>query len=210
LLVFLCRESWWGHCPWIIFSQIYFTFFMIYASHLRFYEPFFSMCFFFVVFFFLNPIVNITWNTGHIHHSIVDKIEPTSEYVEMVKTNTLSITLGYIFLWNVIRKIYLPCLQLISKNTFDELWQGPSLFLTSKVEEWLMMTFVLENCLLDLFVVLDLNLRSILIDNSFFFVSQKLEINIIYFICFWQQYEKCHSVYVCRFLWKYPILRHVR
>ena len=41
-------------------------------------------------------------------------------------------------------------------------------FLTSKVEEWLMMTFVLENCLLDLFVVLDLDLGLILIDNSFF------------------------------------------
>ena len=40
---FFCRESWWGHCPWIIFSQIYFTFFMIYASRLRFYEPFFPM-----------------------------------------------------------------------------------------------------------------------------------------------------------------------
>jgi hypothetical protein len=61
--------------------------------------------------------------------------------------------------------------------------EDPSPFLTSKVEEWLMMTFVLENCLLDLFVVLDLDLGSILIDN-FFFVSQKLEINIIYFICF--------------------------
>ena len=44
----------------------------------------------------------------------------------------------------------------------------PPLFLTSKVEEWLMMTFVLENCLLDLFVVLDIDLGSILIDNSFF------------------------------------------
>jgi hypothetical protein len=31
-----------------------------------------------------------------------------------------------------------------------------------------MMTFVLENCLLDLFVVLDLDLASNLIDNSFF------------------------------------------
>ena len=53
-----------------------------------------------------QPDVNITWNTGHIHRSIVDKIEPTSEYVEMVNINTLSITLGYIFLWNVIRKMY--------------------------------------------------------------------------------------------------------
>jgi hypothetical protein len=34
-----------------------------------------------------------------------------------------------------------------------------------------MMTFVLENCLLDLFVVLDLDLGSILIDN--FFLSLK-------------------------------------
>ena len=89
-------------------------------------------------------------------------------------------------------------------------WGFPPPFLTSKMEEWLMMTFVLENCLLNLFVVLDLDLGSILIDNSFFFVSQKLEINIIYFICLWQQYEKCHSVYVCRFLWNYPILRHVQ
>ena len=38
---FFCCEPWWGHCPWIVFSQIYFTFFMIYASRLRFYEPFF-------------------------------------------------------------------------------------------------------------------------------------------------------------------------
>jgi hypothetical protein len=40
------------------------------------------------------------------------------------------------------------------------------------VEKWLMMTFVLENCLLDLFVVLDLNLASNLIDK-FFFLSLK-------------------------------------
>ena len=31
-----------------------------------------------------------------------------------------------------------------------------------------MMTFVMENCLLDLFVVLDLDLEPISIDNSFF------------------------------------------
>ena len=35
--------------------------------------------------FFSQPDVNITWITGHIHHSIVDKIDPTSEYVEMAK-----------------------------------------------------------------------------------------------------------------------------
>jgi hypothetical protein len=40
------------------------------------------------------------------------------------------------------------------------------------VEEWLMMTFVQENCLLDLFVVLDLDLGSILIDDSLFCLSK--------------------------------------
>jgi len=108
------------YCPWIVFSQIYFTFFMIYASRLRFCEPFFFnvvFCVCSLLFFFLNPdLVSITWITGHTHRSIVDKIDPTSEDVEMVKKNTLSITLGYIFLWNVIRRIYLPCLQLISKK----------------------------------------------------------------------------------------------
>jgi hypothetical protein len=81
------RESWWGHCPWIIFSQIYLTFFMIYASRLRFYEPFFPMWSFVFVLccFFSQPDVNITWITGHIHRSIVDKIDPTSEDVEMAK-----------------------------------------------------------------------------------------------------------------------------
>ena len=54
---FFCRESWWGHCPWIIFSQISLTFFMIYASRLPFHEPFFSMwSSVFVWFFFLNPM----------------------------------------------------------------------------------------------------------------------------------------------------------
>jgi hypothetical protein len=136
---FFCCESWWGHCSWIVFSQIYFTFFMIYASRLRFYEPFNSMwssvyvlCWFFSlstrcqVFRLLTDFVCLynyefwlslckivrssvilllplfTWITGHIHRSIVDKIDPTSEYVEMVKKYTLSITLGYIVLWNVI------------------------------------------------------------------------------------------------------------
>ena len=162
-----CCESWWGHCPWIVFSQIYFTFFMIYASRLRFYEPFFFNVVFCVcsllIFFFSQPDVNITWITGHIHRSIVDKIDPTSGYVEMVNKYTLSITLGYIVLWNVIRRIYLTV-----RNTFDEPWRGPPPLLTSKVEEWLIITFVLEICLLDLFVVLDLDLGSILIDNSFF------------------------------------------
>ena len=55
---FFSCESWWGHCPWIVFSQIYFTFFMIYASRLRFYEPFFSMwsSVFVLCWFFFNPM----------------------------------------------------------------------------------------------------------------------------------------------------------
>ena len=98
LLVFMCRESWWGHCP-----CIYFAFFMIYASRLRFlwtiFFPSGRLCLFFVVVFFSQPdVVNITWITGLIHRSIVDKIDPSSEDVEMVK-NTRSITLGYIFLF---------------------------------------------------------------------------------------------------------------
>ena len=65
-----------------------------------------------------------------------------------------------------------------------------------------MMTFVMENCLLNLFVVLDLNLEPIWIDNSclFSFVSQKLEFNIIYFSCFDNSIKKviqCMCVDFC-------------
>ena len=99
--------------------KIDFTFFMIFASRLRFNKPFCFqcglLCLFFVWLFFFSTDVNNTCITGHIHRSIVVKMDPTSEYVEMVK-HSLSITLGYIFLWNVIRSIYLPCLQLISKK----------------------------------------------------------------------------------------------
>ena len=60
-----------------------------------------------------------------------------------------------------------------------------------------MMTFVMKNCLLDLFVVLDLDLEPIWIDNSWgFFVSQKLELNIIYFICFDNSMNKVIQVRV--------------
>ena len=44
---------------------------------------FFSNVIFCVCFFFSQPDANITWITGHIHRSIVDKIDLTSEYVEM-------------------------------------------------------------------------------------------------------------------------------
>jgi hypothetical protein len=128
-----------------------------------------------------------------------------------VKFNfTLSITLGYIFLWNVIRRIYLPCLQLISKKYFDESWQGtpPPLFLVQKWKNGLWwMTFVMDNCLLDLFVVLDLDSEPIWIDNSclFFICLSKVGVKYYLFNLIWQQYEKRHSVYMCRFLWKCPI-----
>jgi hypothetical protein len=201
LLVFMCRKSWWGHCPWIVFSQIYFTFFMIYASRLRFMNLFsmWSSVFVLLFFFFSQPdVVNITWITGRIHRSIVDKIDPTLWGCRKGKKNTLSITFGHIFLWNMIRRIYLPCFQLISKKYF---WW-------TVTRTPLMMAIVIEICSLNLFVVLDLDLEPIWIEISFFFVSQNLESNIIYFICF--EYEKGYAVYVCRFLWKYSIPRHVR
>jgi hypothetical protein len=37
----------------------------------------------------------------------------------------------------------------------------PPFFISSKVEEWLMMILVMGNCLLDLFVVFDLDLEPI-------------------------------------------------
>jgi hypothetical protein len=61
-------------------SQIY-VIQLIYAPRLRFKCG--LLCLFFV---FSQPdVVNITWITAHIHRSIVDKIEPTSKDVEMVK-----------------------------------------------------------------------------------------------------------------------------
>jgi hypothetical protein len=179
--------------PWIVMGTLSVNRFqsnLFYILHdIRLSSTFLWAIFFNVVFlslffvFFSQPDVNITWITGHIHRSIVDRIDQTitgadpgfqargggahlkkfrrmegganifwvfrvknhdftpknlifsnfrggacrvrppwirplySEYVEMVKL-TLSITLGYIFLWNVIRRIYLPCLQLISKKYF--------------------------------------------------------------------------------------------
>jgi hypothetical protein len=124
LLVLMCRESWWGHCLWI-----YLTFFMIYASRLRCCEPFFSMwssvfvlcCFSFL----LNLMLNMTWITGHIHHSIVDKIDPTSEDVEMIKKIPHQLHwVKYIFLWNVNRTEFICCAFNWSvKNTFYEPWR---------------------------------------------------------------------------------------
>ena len=156
---------WIFYVPWIVLRTLFVNRFqsnLFYILHdiclsSTFLWIFFSMLSSVLVlcFFFLSQpdLVNITWITGNTHRSIVDKIDPTSKDVEMVKENILSITLGYIFLWNVIRRIYLPFLQLISKNTFDEPWRGSPLFLSSEVEEWLIMTFVMEICLLDPFVV---------------------------------------------------------
>ena len=92
-----------------------------------------------LLYFSQSDVVNIAGITGHVHRSIVDKIDSTSADVEMVK-HILSITLCYIFLWNVIRRIYLPYLQLISK--IYDWWTATTTFptpLSSKVKEWLMM-----------------------------------------------------------------------
>jgi hypothetical protein len=84
---FFCCESWWGHCRE--------SFSVKFILHSLWYTPlvyvfmnlFFSMWSSVYVpcwFFFSQPDVNITWITGNIHRSVVDKIDPTSEYVEMV------------------------------------------------------------------------------------------------------------------------------
>jgi hypothetical protein len=126
----MCRESWWGHCPWIVFSQIYFTFSMIYASHLSFCEPFFQcglLCLFFVVFFSQPDVVNITWNTGHIHRSIVDKIDTTTRDVEMVKKKIRYLLPYYLHwvtyfceIWS--EEFIYRAFNWSVKNTFDEPW----------------------------------------------------------------------------------------
>ena len=58
----------------------------------------------------------------------------------------------------------------------------PSFIFSSKVEERLMMTFVMENCLLDLFVVLDLDLEPILIDNSCLFFICLSKVGVKYYL----------------------------
>jgi hypothetical protein len=86
-LFYCIRESWWAHCPWIIFSQICFTFFIIYPSRLRFFVNLFFncglLCLFFIVVFFSTRCCQYYMNYWtHIHRSIVGKIDPTSEDVK--------------------------------------------------------------------------------------------------------------------------------
>jgi hypothetical protein len=79
-------------------------------------SPFFNVgfCVWSLLLFSQPDVVNVhEWLNTFTVYLIVDKIEPTSEDVERVK-HTLSITLGYILLWNVIRQIYFLCLQLMS------------------------------------------------------------------------------------------------
>jgi hypothetical protein len=126
------------------------------------------LCLFFVVVFSLD--VNITWITGHIHRSIVDKIYPTTEYIEMAKQNIpyqLHWITYFCEMWSE-EFIYRAFNWSVKKMLMNRDEDPPPFFLTSKVEEWLMITCVLENCSLDLFVVLDLDLGSILIDNYVF------------------------------------------
>ena len=133
--------------PWIVMGTLSVNHFQSkLISHFSWYSPlvyvFITLFVFNVVFcvcslfdcFFFSTDVNNTWITGHIHRSIVVKMDPTSEYVEMIK-HSLSITLGYIFLWNVIRSFYLPCLQLISRKIlFMNRDEYPTPVFTSTVE----------------------------------------------------------------------------
>ena len=153
--------------------------------------PFGLLCLFFCFFFSQPDVVNITWITGRIHRSIVDKIDQTLWGCRKGKKNTLSITFGHIFLWNMIRRIYLPCFQLISKKYFWWTVTRSPLLFSSKVEEWLMMAIVIEICSLNLFVVLDLDLEPIWIENSFFFCLSKFGVKYYLFYLFWVWKRLC-------------------
>ena len=104
--------------PWIVMRTLFVNHFqsilfnILYDIRLSstFLWTFFSNVIFCVcslLFFFSQPDVNITWISGHIHRSIVDKIDPTSEYLEMAKTKYL---INYIGL-----HIFVKCDQ---KNLF--------------------------------------------------------------------------------------------
>ena len=177
------------YVPWIVMRTLFGNSFQSNLFYSSWYTPlvyvsvnfFFQcglLCLFFIVFFPSQPdVVNITWIIGYIHRSIVDKIDPTSEDVERVKIPyQLHWVTYFCEMWS--EEFIYRAFNWSVKNTFDEPWRG-SPFFSSKVEEWLMMTFVMENCLLDLFVVLNLHLEPVWIDNSclVFFVSQ-IELNI--------------------------------
>jgi len=81
-----------------------------------------------------------SWIIGHIHRSIVDKIDPTSEYVKMVKKIPYQLHWGTYFceMWsekNIYRAFNWSVKILLMNRDEDH----PP-FLTSTVEEWLMMT----------------------------------------------------------------------
>jgi hypothetical protein len=103
-----------SYVPWIVMRTLSVNLFYIFHDirlSSTFLWTFFSMwssVFVLRFCFFLNLMLNMTWITGHIHRSIVDKIDSTSEDIHWVK---------YICEQN---RIYLPCLQLISKKYF--LW----------------------------------------------------------------------------------------
>jgi hypothetical protein len=126
------------------FSVKYFTFFMIYASRLRFCENNFQcdlLCLFFV-FIFSQPDVNITWITGNTHSSIVDKIDPTSKYVEMAKQIPYQLhwVTHFCEMWSeeFIYRAFNWSVKILLMNRDED--PPPFFFLTSKVEEWLKMT----------------------------------------------------------------------
>ena len=164
--------SWWGHCR-ESFSVKFIVHYSWYTPLIYVFMNLSSNVIFCVcsLVFFSHPDVNITWITGHIERSIVDKIDPTSEYVEMVKF-TISITLGCIFFLMRSDKCIYRYFNWSVNNTFDEPCRGPPNPLYVKNCRRLMMKFVLENCLLDLFIVLDLDLEPIWID-IYLFLSLK-------------------------------------
>ena len=82
---------------------------------------------------FSNPDVNITQITGHIHRSIVDKIDPISEYVEMLKEIPYQLNWVTYFCEMCCEEFIYRAFNWSVKNTFDEPWRGPP-FLASKVE----------------------------------------------------------------------------
>ena len=107
--------------------------------------------------------------------TIVDKIDPTSEYVEMVKKK-------YIINYTGLH-IFVKCDQ---KNLFNR----KKIVLMNRDEDPPFFNLKVRRMANDEIYAGKLFTRSVCcfgsIDNSFFFVSQKLDLNIIYSICFWQ------------------------
>ena len=109
VVVFIRRDSWWGHCPRFVFNQ-----FFLHSSWYRLsstlfvnflFNSVFCVCLVFLLlfyfYFFLNLMLSLklTWIlTGHIHHSLVDTEDPTNWGCKKGKTYFIT----NICLWSVI------------------------------------------------------------------------------------------------------------